>query len=137
MKKDNWIANLTNLIESKIREPFQWGVNDCWKFACQAVDSQYGTDFEHDYDYASAFEATTLLGENGGLIGAYDARLKRVDVNYIQRGNIVVYKDKHGDTSGVYLNGIIYAVGENGLRVARQSNVEIIGVWGEPLCLSL
>lgn len=44
VKKADWPEHLSKLIAERLKEPFQWGVNDCALFAADAVQAMTGND---------------------------------------------------------------------------------------------
>lgn len=133
-KLSSWHENLMSYIESLRFQTFEYGKSDCWLFASKCVDLQYGTNFSNEFKYTTPKQAMKLLKQHGGLPKVYSERLFEKDPNYIQRGDIVVYMDAHGETSGVYLSGLVWALGNQGIVANKLNLIEIVGVWGEPRC---
>ncbi len=41
-KRETWVDDLEKYVKSKAKESFQWGLNDCVLFACEAIEVMTG-----------------------------------------------------------------------------------------------
>ncbi len=92
---DDWPNRLSQYLQEKQHQPFQWGVNDCMSFTAGAVYRLTGTDFFTDYsDYYDEISAYNMLRENGGVKGIISRCLGAGKLNPLQaqRGDVVVVK---------------------------------------------
>jgi hypothetical protein len=99
----DWQSRFNRFIESRRFTPFQWGVNDCCLFACDAAK----TVLLSDYDFAEgirgtyttavgAMRAFRRLGANNveELAALYECTLmRRIDPAIACRADILVCKE--------------------------------------------
>lgn len=90
------LQNKLNIIGGYLSEnknrPFKWGEFDCCTMACDIVTLLGGEDFAKDvrgkYDNAVGAKRV-LLNEFGSIEEAFSP-LEEVDINFIQRGDLVL-----------------------------------------------
>ena len=89
MKLPDWEKRLYEYLEEQKEMPFKWGVNDCCQFAAKGAESQTGIRNGEEYQCSNAAQAIDILREEGGVIAIADKYYKRVEPNFVQRGDIV------------------------------------------------
>lgn len=101
MKLQGFAEKLAQFTTSRRLMPYAWGTNDCVTFAADAVQAVTGTDpipeLRGAWDDESG--AMAVLEAQGGLVAAMDARFPRREVNFAQRGDLVLIKDANGQPS--------------------------------------
>ena len=88
----DWQVRLLALTESREEVPFEWGKYDCCLFAADVVREITGVDYAEPFrgKYTAEEGAKALLEEKGGLVEYIDSVLPRKDVNFVQRGDVVL-----------------------------------------------
>lgn len=115
-----WEQALSDYIESKRSEPFEYGVNDCCLFAAGAVEVMTGVDpmpeFRGQYDsLLSSAKALKSIGE-GTLEATIDAKFPEVEIGRAQRGDLALFDDSIGVVAGSFA----WFVSDDGLeRIPR------------------
>lgn len=101
MKKQGFPELLALYVESRRHLPYAWGTNDCVTFAADAILEITGEDPLGDLrgTWTNEEEAMAVLAVAGGLRAAADARFRRVDKNFAQRGDLCLVKDGAGNPS--------------------------------------
>jgi hypothetical protein len=132
-RAQNWQTLLHEFLETRARQPFAWGANDCALFAADAVQAMTGKDlgaaFRGKYSTQAEAEAqmTATCGSADAL--ALAAHLcqqaglpPRSHVNFAQRGDVIALKNPDGSHSlGIVALSGVHAlfVTEGGLRRMR------------------
>lgn len=134
-RHEHWQQELGAFIESLKGVDFEWGKHDCCTFAAGCVDAQYHTEFVKDCTsrYTDQASAIAVIKEAGSLGKLIDQYMNRIDTP--QRGSIVVFQTDTGDTTGLFLNGLVWSHGPSGVLWFNADEVEINAAWGEPKCL--
>ena len=116
----NWEEPLSQYIESKRFEPFEYGVNDCCLFASGAVEVMTGVDpipeFRGQYDsLLSSAKALKKFGQ-GDIESTMDSKFPIIPIGRAQRGDLALFDDSIGIVSGSFA----WFVSDDGLeRVPR------------------
>jgi hypothetical protein len=103
MKKlGNWEQNLAEFLDESMEAPFEWGKWDCCIFSDSAIKAMTGkTVIPKELKWKNEKEAKKAIKSYGGstllkaMIKACKAKkLKEVDVAYVRKGDLVVYKEE-------------------------------------------
>jgi hypothetical protein len=103
MKKlGNWEQNLADFLEESMSIPFEWGTWDCCIFSDSAIKAMTGkTVIPKELKWKNEGEAKKAIKSYGGstllkaMIKACKAKgLKTVDLAYVRKGDLVVYKEE-------------------------------------------
>lgn len=87
----DWPERLVAYIESHRATPFAYGPHDCVRFAAGAVHAVTGVDVLQSVQWSDLRTAVQLLRAHGGLAGAVDSVLPRLQTPALaQRGDIVL-----------------------------------------------
>lgn len=89
----DWMKRLNALVISRMAAPFEWGRNDCGAFAADAVQAMTGFDVLSELRGSRRSERAALrqLRTAGSVSAVLDrAGLQRVDVAFVQRGDVVL-----------------------------------------------
>ena len=72
-----WEDRFTSLVQSRLREPFAWGGQDCCLWAADCVQALTGIDPAESLrgTYSTALEAARIVTELGGLEAIVTAAL--------------------------------------------------------------
>ena len=116
----NWEEILSEYIESKRFEPFEYGLNDCCTFASDAIVAMTGVDpipeFRGKYDsLLSSAKGLKTIG-NGNLESTMDSKFTEVPIGNAQRGDLAFFDD----SVGIVYGSFAWFVSDDGLeRVPR------------------
>ena len=103
MKKlGNWEQNLADFLDENANKPFEWGKWDCCKFSDSAIKAMTGdTVIPKSLKWNNEEEAKKAIKSYGvstllkAMIKACKAKkLKEVDLAYVRKGDLVVYKEE-------------------------------------------
>lgn len=113
--------------------PFEWGTNDCGLYIADAVKAMTGEDIAHDFrgKYKTETGAKRQLAKlyGGGLDKVMDAKLERIEVPFVQRGDVVLFAGDLGPTLGIYFNGGVFSSGPDGSVFLDASFDKILMAW--------
>lgn len=116
-----WEEALSEYIESKRSEPFEYGVNDCCTFVFGAIEAITGLDkmLEFRGQYDSAISAAKALREIGfgTLEATVDSKFPVVEIAQAQRGDIAMYDGSLGVVAGSFA----WFVSDDGLERINRS----------------
>jgi len=119
-----WESKLNAFIEERRNAPFQWGVNDCCLFACDAVKSICGYDFAESLrgTYSTAYGAGKVylklkVKDVSELGWKYvdEGKLSIVDIRKANRGDFLVYANCKNRSLGISIGECGAFVSEKGL----------------------
>jgi hypothetical protein len=114
-RTDDWESRLAEFFRARRDVPFEFGVNDCGLFACDAVLAMTGVDL--GAGVRGTYQDTE--GERVALqkIAAEHA-LEEIPVRMARRGDVVLFERAEGPTLLVVgLDGVnAYGPGENGIK---------------------
>jgi hypothetical protein len=89
MKPENWPSKLLAAIESRRTAAFEWGSNDCVKFAFSIIEEVTGEDKLNGLTWGSAREAAELLAAQD-LVSRTDGWLgQQISPKFASRGDVV------------------------------------------------
>lgn len=118
-------------IESHKHTTFEWGVTDCCLFTCDFV--KHMTDIDpaegHRGHYSTERGSKRAILEYGTIEESFDAHFERVEVNFIQRTDIVYYRTELGDTLGFKWGHGVFTIGLDGCHCVPVDNEQIIAAW--------
>lgn len=119
MRREDWPLRLYEVVEAAKDVPYQLGVHDCLKFACDCVAAQTGRDYWPTFAglYGDRREALRLLMKYGktfrdAVSGILEAEPQPVLM--AQRGDVLLYHDVE-DHLGVCLGATVAVLGPGGL----------------------
>lgn len=135
---DDWAGLLDAFVCSRMKTRFQWGLNDCVLFACDAVLIMTGEDLARGFRdrYFTLHGAAKSMREFGASsVGELaDIMADRCDLRvlpplFAQRGDVVLLDRELGESLGVVsLHGVeVWAPAEEGLVTVPLS--EVIRAW--------
>lgn len=138
-----WESRLAAFIETRRRQPFAWGSQDCCQLARALVEVLTGTDPAAGWGlraYRTARGAASQLRRLGGL-EALPARAGCVEVAVLlaQRGDVALVPNAGQPALGVVTSGGVAFAGEHGLCFVplsvctRAWRVGLNGVMGGPV----
>jgi hypothetical protein len=118
----DWPLRLAAFVESRRSTPFEFGVNDCCRFACDAVVATTGEDPSAELPkYSTREEAERLIAEYGDLeklIEAHCARMGFAELptaRKAHRGDLVIFDNAGKPAVGVCIGGSAAFPGKDGL----------------------
>ena len=133
----DWHTKLADFIHSRLRTPFEWGVQDCALFACDAVKEITGTDLAEDFrgKYDDARSAIRVIRDYAGgtiedlaLRKAAEHDLPAVHINLASRGDVVLIQQE-ADADNMRALGIVSmdgrtaaCAGANGVHFVPRSS---------------
>lgn len=129
----DWQVRLLALTESREEVPFEWGKYDCCLFAADVVKEMTGEDYAEPFrgKYTTEEGARALLDEKGGLVEYIDSVLPRKDVNFAQRGDVVLVTTDLGDTLGIFWSmGQVWLHAPEGVKLFPRMKNKITKAWG-------
>lgn len=98
------MVNLSDYLELKKNEKFEWGKNDCVMFAAKWCEIATGKNFYSSYpEYNSEEQAYAIIKNNGSLREMVSGALGVANENYrnARRGDIVLLHFNGHETLGV------------------------------------
>lgn len=111
-----WESALSEYINAKRHEPFEYGVNDCCLFAAGAVEAMTGEDpmpeFRGKYDSLKTSIAALKEIGAGDLESTLDGKFPIVEVGFAQRGDIAF----HEGSAGIIAGSFAWFVSDDGLE---------------------
>lgn len=126
------ITKMTEWIKEHGDDQFEWGTNDCCMFVGKFIKYMVDKDPSEPYQgrYTTQRGAIKALKKLGSITEAIDKHLSRVEVAYLQRGDIVLFRqDDLGDTLGIKWSNGVYCVGYDGCHIVQVPTTEIITAW--------
>jgi hypothetical protein len=138
MKKlGNWEQNLADFLDENANKPFEWGKWDCCIFSDSAVESMTGERvIPKSLKWKNEKDAKkTIKGYGGSTLlkatikACKDKGLKTIEIPYVKKGDIVVYKEES------YLLGISTGhniVSPSGDGLSFKNNDLLIKAWRIP-----
>lgn len=124
----NWSVNLNKVISSHVNTPFQWGVFDCCIFASQCCYAVCDKDPHSEFRgrYSTKIGAYRIIKNTYGSIDAIlDNYFQRIDLNFVQRGDICIYENEGEIGVAVFNNGWLTTAQSGVSRVT----IAPINVW--------
>lgn len=105
------MITLPDYIASKLREPFEYGKNDCVLFTIGWVELATGKKYLPEKLWTSEKSALAAIKRRGSLIMAFDKLFRRIPPNYAQDGDIAVV----GGVAMLFTGAQLVSVGKEGL----------------------
>ena len=132
-KKVDWQIDFNKFIEKNFDKPFEWGKWDCCLFSDACIKAITGESLIPKQlvwsDEKSAIQAITGYGKtlkNSISKAAKKKKLQKVDINYLQKGDLVVI-DNNGQVCGIYDGS--KTIGPNDEGIAAISGSKILAAW--------
>ncbi|WP_109372560.1 DUF6950 family protein [Proteus genomosp. 6] len=119
MKQPNWTLKLPETIRAAMSRPFSWGEFDCCIFASECIYVQCGFSPIKPYlnHYKTKAEAFNLLKSKfGSLEKAVSRYFKSIEIERVQRGDLVLFKGEDGDSLAVVWAGHYWGVTPQGVK---------------------
>ncbi|WP_144938329.1 DUF6950 family protein [Pseudomonas alabamensis] len=129
MRYRDWPKRLHETIEAASERPFSWGESDCCLFVSDCAKAICGTDPALSYRgrYTTETGAKRALASgHGSAEAAFDACFEQVDIQFIQRGDIVSFDNGAGKSFAVLWGGRYWAVTDSG---AAPVDCEPLAAW--------
>ena len=133
-RKQTWEADMAKAFEAADAAPFAWGTNDCCLMVCDVILAMTGVDLGAGFrgKYATKEEADALIAfatDGGGveelaeqICAAND--MPEVEVNFAQRGDIVLHDTSEGPCLGIIdREGGYYLSKKHGLLFLGRGNI--------------
>lgn len=121
-------------MQSRRATPFQWGVQDCATFACDAVIEMIGQDpwAAHRGTYSTEADADAIVTEAGGLEAlaasiAATIGLEECGRNFVHRGDFALVEVGNQRLMGIVLAGKVAVPGADGVQFVPMA--KIIRAW--------
>lgn len=112
---------LADYITDRLSTPFEWGKHDCVLFAAGWVREASGLDCVAGLGtWATAREARAAINRAGGLERAIDLRLKRIEPNIANDGDIAL----QDGTVMIFSGAQIVGPGKDGLLFISREKAE-------------
>lgn len=105
----DWVARLSDHIQSHRDAPFGWGSNDCFLFAMAGIKAMTGVDMAAEYrGYTCEFGAGRTMARHG-FADLHDALTQiaaahgcpQIDPAFAQRGDLVFLETDRGKGCGL------------------------------------
>ena len=132
-KKVDWQIDFNKFVEKNFDKPFVWGKWDCCLFSDACIKAITGESLIPKQlvwsDEKSAIQAITGYGKtlkNSISKAAKKKKLQKVDINYLQKGDLVVI-DNNGQVCGIYDGS--KTIGPNDMGIAAISGSKILAAW--------
>lgn len=92
MRKAGWELSFCTWVERAQRRRFEWGQFDCALMAAECIEQITGTHPHPELvgSYYSPIGAARVLQARSGLSGIMDDLFSQVEVDYAQKGDIVL-----------------------------------------------
>lgn len=121
MRISCWEDALSDYMDIKRHEPFEYGVNDCCMFAAGAVEAITGEDpipeFRGKYDsLKTSLQVIKDIGA-GTLEATMDGKFPEVEIGHAQRGDLAFFDG----SVGVVMGGFAYFVSDDGVERIKRS----------------
>lgn len=121
MRISCWEDALSDYMDMKRHEPFEYGVNDCCMFAAGAVEAITGEDpipeFRGKYDsLKTSLQVIKDIGA-GTLEATMDGKFPEVEIGHAQRGDLAFFDG----SVGVVMGGFAYFVSDDGVERIKRS----------------
>ncbi len=138
-KRQDWSVYFHEFIEANKDKKFKWGQWDCIKFTNSCFKSITGKNLlPNSWNWKTKKQALLAIenyGRGKGLAAAIDhavslvSGVHRVNINFIQKGDILVYKEET-ELAGIY-DGfkILGPNSKEGLITKDPTSVKILGAW--------
>lgn len=132
-RREDWESRLYAVVESVKDRPYQLGVHDCLRFACDAIESMTGVDYWPQFAglYGDHRAAMRLIRKHGRTFAdAVSGVLGRQPqpVLLSQRGDLLLYRDTQ-DHLGVCLGATVAVLGPSGLAQVPITHAGLRASW--------
>lgn len=121
-RPENWPTLLADFTNSRAREPFRWGANDCCLFASDWILTMYGSDPAAWFRgrYTTALGAFRFLKKHGGVEGIMRAAAAKyqwdeINPKQAQRGDLCLVDTPTGRALAVCVGAFCVAPGPDAL----------------------
>lgn len=120
MREIGWQQRLVAVLQDPKFKSHEWGKSDCCILAADACMAVSGKDPAAEYrgKYDSEIGAKRVLAKLS-IAEALDAHFERVDLAFVQRGDVVQMDD---DAAGVVWAGVVWSVDkEKGIGMTNKT----------------
>lgn len=124
MRRPDWVERLHRTVEAGAAVPFEFGSQDCGRFAARCIDAMTGSTWADELtrQYTNERTARRFLKRAGGIEAAVTARLgPPVAVLEATRGDVCLLPGEGGPGLGVCLGATVAVMRPEGVRYAPLS----------------
>lgn len=132
-KKIDWQIEFDKFVEKNRFKPFKWGSWDCVTFSVACIKAMTGEDLKpKELKWKNKTEAQKTIKEYGKTLNNSLAKackkkgLVNVDTNYLQKGDLVVYKEE-SELVGIFDGNRFLTPTED--RLGAKQDVNVISAW--------
>ena len=133
-KQIDWQIKFDNFIEAHMEKPFEWGKWDCCLFSDACIKAMTGQSLIPKElvwkDKESALQAITDYGvtlKNSIKKASKRKDLEKVDLNYLQKGDLIVMEQDGNNVCGMFNGAKTLGVNDEGIVVLK--DFKIIEAW--------
>jgi hypothetical protein len=133
MRREDWPVRLYEVVEAAQAVPYQLGVHDCLKFACECCAAMTGRDYWPTFAgrYTDLRGAVRVIAEYGSTFveavgNVLDAAPQPVLMS--QRGDVVMYRDDQFHL-GVCMGATVAVLGPDGLLQLPITHTGMVASW--------
>ena len=133
-KQTDWQIKFDNFVEANTDKPFEWGKWDCCLFSDACIKAMTGESLIskelHWDDKESALETIRDYGntlKNSIKKASKRKDLEKVDLNYLQKGDLIVMEQDGNNVCGMFNGAKTLGVNEEGIVVLK--DFKIIEAW--------
>lgn len=136
MRFQNWEIRFNSFIEENKNKTFKYGEYDCSLFVFGAINAMTGKDYSNDIKgfYRTRKESEEFLKEKGfnNLENActYYLGEPRININYTQRGDVVICKNGEDVMAAIVSLSGTYAWGVGKKKLQKIKKERWIKSWG-------
>ena len=123
-KQIDWQIKFDDFVEANTHKPFEWGKWDCCLFSDACIKAMTGQSLIpkelHWDDKESALETIRDYGntlKNSIKKASKRKDLEKVDLNYLQKGDLIVMEQDGNNVCGMLNGGKTLGVNEEGIVV--------------------
>jgi hypothetical protein len=137
---DNWPEKLTEYVESRRAEPFEWGRNDCMLFAADGISVLTGVDLVPELrgSYSTQIGAARRIVEVYGtasLAGAAECfaekwGIEEISIKFAGRGDVVLCANSGNPCLAICIGLHAVSAGPNGMLRLPMSDT--LRAWRTP-----
>tara|TARA_R100001015_G_C4551479_1_gene113251 strand:+ start:382 stop:798 length:417 start_codon:yes stop_codon:yes gene_type:complete len=133
-KQIDWQIKFDKFIEANMEKPFEWGKWDCCLFSDACIKAMTGQSLIPKElvwkDKESALQTITDYGitlKNAIAKASKRKDLEKVDLNYLQKGDLIVMEQDGNNVCGIFNGAKTLGVNEEGIVVLK--DFKIIEAW--------
>lgn len=115
----NWAKKLAEYIKENESKAFEWGAFDCCMFAAECCKIVSGIDPASSYrgKYKTEMGAKRVIKNgHGSLESILDSHYERININFLQRGDVCTMTSEYGKAVAVYFGGDWWGTTDTGVK---------------------